>query len=110
MRYVRLKKRAAFGEVFKNGYTVGDRYMVLFVLRNRDTGLTRVGFTTQKAIGSAAKRNRERRRLRALYQLYSDKVSSDYDLIFLGKKRMMDAPWDELKRSMQGLLRRAGLF
>lgn len=108
MKYVRLKKRAEFGQVFKRGRTYGDRYLVLFVLHVDRAPGSRVGFTTQRSVGTAVKRNRVRRRLRALYSSYADSVTMCGDLIFLGKKSMLDAPWDQLQLSMKRVLRQAG--
>ncbi|MDA8204479.1 MAG: ribonuclease P protein component [Thermaerobacter sp.] len=108
MNYVRLKRRADFGQVFKRGRTYGDRYLVLFVLHPGPAPNTRVGFTTQRSVGTAVKRNRVRRRLRALYSAYADAVDGCGDLIFVGKKSMIDAPWDQLQRSIARVLRQAG--
>lgn len=108
MKHGRLKKRAEFGQVIKRGRTYGDRYLVLFVLPVRTAPHTRVGFATQRTVGSAVKRNRVRRRLRALYQLYEGSMKACGDVVFLGKRSMIDAPWDELQRSMGRALRQAG--
>jgi ribonuclease P protein component len=108
MKYVRLKKRAEFGQVFKRGRTFGDRYLVLFVLYPGRGPETRVGFTTQRTVGGAVQRNRVRRRLRALYSLYAESTVPCGDLIFLGKKRMLDARWTDLQQSMRRVLRQAG--
>lgn len=108
MESARLKKRAEFGQVFKRGRTYGDRYLVLFVLRTPTSNIRRVGFTAQRAVGSAVRRNRVRRRLKALYHFYEDSIFVSGDLIFLGKKSMIDAPWDELLQSTRRVLRKAG--
>jgi ribonuclease P protein component len=107
MTYVTLKKRAEFSRVFQLGRTYGDRYMVLFVLSSK-TGAVRVGFASKRSVGTAVRRNRVRRRLRSLFALYADKITPCGDLIFLGKKSMIEAPWEELTRSMAKILRQAG--
>ncbi|MCL5116813.1 MAG: ribonuclease P protein component [Firmicutes bacterium] len=108
MKYVRLKKRAEFGQVFKRGRTYGDRYLVLFVLYPGRGPSPRVGFATQRTAGTAVKRNRIRRRLRALYSLYAESVGDCGDLIFLGKKTILDASWSDLQQSMKRVLRQSG--
>ncbi|NMP20918.1 ribonuclease P protein component [Sulfobacillus harzensis] len=108
MQYQRLKKRAEFGQVFKRGRTYGDRYVVLFVLYPGRGPRPRVGFATQRTVGNAVRRNRVRRRLRALYSQYADDVKPCGDLIFLGKKSVLDARWTDLEQSMQRVLRQAG--
>lgn len=104
----RLKKRRDFGQVIKRGRTYGDRYLVLFVLNMPSAEVTRVGFATQRNIGSAVNRNRVKRRLRALFSPYVASVMFSGDLIFLGKKSMIDAPWIDLERSVRRVLRQAG--
>lgn len=108
MKYVRLKKRAEFGQVFKRGRTFGDRYLVLFVLSPGRGPRPRVGFATQRTVGNAVHRNRVRRRLRALYGPYADTVEPCGDLIFLGKKSVLDARWADLEKSMRRVLRQSG--
>ena len=104
----RLKRRADFSQVIKRGRTYGDRYLVLFVLSVPHGEVTRVGFATQRNVGSAVNRNRVKRRLRALYRPYAASVIFSGDLIFLGKKSMIDAPWVDLERSVRRVLRQAG--
>lgn len=108
MNYVRLKRRADFGQVFKRGKTYGDRYLVLFVLNSHGRVGTRVGFTSQRNLGSAVKRNRVRRRLRALYRQYAIGDGSCGDIVILGKRPVLDASWKELQQSMRRVLRQAG--
>ncbi|PSR27948.1 ribonuclease P protein component [Sulfobacillus thermosulfidooxidans DSM 9293] len=106
-QFQRLKRRADFGRVFRFGRTVGDRYMVLFILSN-DGVASRIGFTTQRSAGSAVKRNRIRRRLRALFSLFAENVTPCGDLIILGKKPVLTEDWDRLVHSLHKLLVRAG--
>lgn len=107
MRAVRLKKRAEFGRVFKLGQTVGDRNLVLFVLFSGHDSL-RVGFAVQRGLGTAVKRNRVRRRLRALYQLFEREITPCGDMVIFGKRQVLDAEWSDLVRSMRRLLKKAG--
>jgi len=60
----RLKQRADFLAT-ATGAKVPATAFVLQVLRRRDGGPVRVGFTVSKKIGTAVERNRVRRRLRA---------------------------------------------
>lgn len=109
MKYTRLKKRSDFGRVFKQGHTFGDRYLVLFVLEHQ-AEIKRVGFAAQRSAGSAVKRNRIRRRLRALYTRYADEVQLPGDLVVLGKRTVLDAEWTVLVQSMERVMRRAGFL
>lgn len=105
-RSLRLKKRAEFGRVFKQGHTFGDRYMVLFVLfTGKDE--TKIGVAAQRSTGSAVKRNRVRRRLRALVQSYEDRLVPCGHVVVLGKSAVVSAPWETLQRSFERLMVKA---
>ncbi|MHB1611792.1 MAG: ribonuclease P protein component [Sulfobacillus sp.] len=106
-RHLRLKKRAEFGRVFKEGHTFGDRYMVLFVLSMRDEQ-TRLGFAAQRSAGSAVKRNRIRRRLKALVQGFEGSITPCGHVVILGKTAVLTAPWGTLVLSMRRLMIKAG--
>ncbi len=106
-KYPRLKRRSDFGRVFKFGRTVGDRYIILFILSNK-SGNGRVGFTSQRSAGSAVKRNRIRRRMRALFSLFAENLNDCGDVILLGKKPVLTEDWPRLVQSMQRLLIKGG--
>ena len=106
-KFQRLKRRSDFGRVFKFGRTVGDRYIVLFILVN-GRGEGRIGFTSQRSAGSAVKRNRIRRRMRALFSLFAPDMKACGDMIVLGKKAVLSEDWDRLVQSMRRLLVKGG--
>ncbi|MCL4319516.1 MAG: ribonuclease P protein component [Firmicutes bacterium] len=89
------------------GRTVGDRNMVLFILSSGSVK-PRVGFTTQRSAGSAVKRNRIRRRIRALFSVFAEEITPCGDLILLGKKSVLTEDWNTLVRSLRKLLLRGG--
>lgn len=106
-RHLRLKKRAEFGRVFKQGHTFGDRYLVLFILSTGEEA-TRFGFAAQRSAGSAVKRNRIRRRLRALVDEFEGRIEPCGHVVLLGKTTVLTASWDNLVRSADRLLTKAG--
>jgi ribonuclease P protein component len=71
---------------------------------------TRVGYASARAAGSAVKRNRIRRRLRAVLADVTDRVRPGRRVVVLGKTGVLVAPWDELCRAVVSLLERAGLL
>lgn len=105
--FQRLKKRTEFGRVFKEGRTVGDRNLVLFILPG-DHFETRVGFTAQRKSGSAVKRNRIKRRLRALQANFEEELVPCGHIIWLGKAPVLKADWATLVKSGRRLLTKAG--
>lgn len=106
-RILRLKKRQQFSAVFQRGHSYGDRNLVLFVLSGSSEPY-HVGFAVQRKVGTAVKRNRVRRRLRALVDALTDEMRPVGDMIWLGKVPVLTISWPELMQSGRRVLKKAG--
>jgi len=73
------------------------------------TGVHKVGFTATKKLGNAVKRNRAKRRLRALFCEYSHSLK-DGTYIFVAKAGIFDAPFEKLSNDFNKILSRAKTF
>jgi ribonuclease P protein component len=69
----------------------------------------KVGFTATKKIGNAVKRNRSKRRLRALFTKFSPKLK-DGNYIFVAKQSTPDYPSHQLELDFKKVLYRAKSF
>jgi ribonuclease P protein component len=69
-------------------------------------GVRKVGFTATKKLGNAVKRNRAKRRLRALFREYSHSLK-DGTYIFVAKAAIFDAPFEKLSNDFNKILNRA---
>ncbi len=75
--------------------------MVLFFLPT--DGIKKVGFTATKKIGNAVKRNRAKRRLRALFLEFSS-LLKDGTYIFVAKQSINEVSYLLLKKEFQKIL------
>ena len=67
----------------------------------------RVGFTASRKVGNAVKRNRARRRLKALAaEMLTSGVNPGLDLVLIARPATVDRPFDELRRDLQQSLNR----
>ncbi len=103
-----LRKQADFDAVYKRGRSVGDKYVVIFYLKN---GLdhTRTGFLASKKVGNSVKRNRARRLMRESYRQIKDKIPQGYDIILIARNTITDRSFMEVDNSIVHALRRTGL-
>ena len=67
----------------------------------------RVGFTASRKVGNAVKRNRARRRLKALVrEMIASGANPGLDLVLIARTATVDRPFDELRRDLQQSLQR----
>ena len=92
----RLKQRADFLAA-ATGAKVPATAFVLQVLRRRDGGPVRVGFTVSKKIGTAVKRNRVRRRLREIVRRSGPTgMKPGHDYVLIGRRAALGLPFDRM--------------
>jgi ribonuclease P protein component len=67
----------------------------------------RVGFTASRKVGNAVKRNRARRRLKALAaEMIASGANPGFDLVLIARPATVDRPFDALRRDLQQGLQR----
>ncbi|MEK7682297.1 MAG: ribonuclease P protein component [Chloroflexota bacterium] len=103
-REQRLRKESEFEAVRKRGRGWSSDILVLRTLSN---GLphSRFGYVVSKRIGGAVVRNLVRRRIREAVRLTG--VAPGWDLVFIARVGVADAPYTRLAQTVRDLLRRA---
>ena len=76
---------------------------VRFVPNGRDHD--RYGISTGRRLGGAVQRNRVRRRLREILRRSPNQTGRGLDILIVVRGPAMDAPYDELRDSLERLLR-----
>lgn len=71
----------------------------------------RVGFTASKKVGNAVRRNRAKRRLRALADsVLRDRATIGHDYVMIARSATMDRPYPDLQNDLYFCLKRLGLL
>jgi ribonuclease P protein component len=71
------------------------------------TDSIRVGLTASRKVGNAVKRNRARRRLKALVaEMIAGGANPGLDLVLIARSATVDRPFDDLRRDLQQSLQR----
>lgn len=105
-----LRKKSDFNAIYKNGKSVGDRYVVLFYRKN-NLPYNRTGFLASKKVGNSVKRNRARRLMKESYRKLCTKLpAAGYDLIIIARHTISGKKCAEVEKSLASALRRTGVM
>ena len=95
-----LKKDSDFRKVYKHGKSFANRNLVMYILDNKSD-------STRNAIN----RNKIRRRIKESYRLNIDaNVKYGYDIVFIARVAIKEADYKDIEKSMNHLIRKAGLI
>ncbi|MBL0707976.1 MAG: ribonuclease P protein component [Sulfurimonas sp.] len=99
-----MKLNKEFQYIYRKGKNIHSSSVVLFHIQKELTH--KVGFTATKKIGNAVKRNRAKRRLRALFYKYSQKLK-DGTYIFVAKQAINEISHKQLENDFKKVLNRS---
>jgi ribonuclease P protein component len=112
----RLRKRAEFLKVAGARVKWATPGLILQARRRpveeapgADAGQVRVGFTVSRKVGNAVRRNRARRRLRAVVrEVLPACGQAGTDYVVIGRRATTERPFAELSEDLRAALRRLG--
>ena len=80
-----LKKNRDFQKVYRNGTSKGNRYLVMYVLKNQYMK-NRLGISVSKKVGNSVVRHRTTRLIRESYRLNQDNLKTGYDMVVIARQ------------------------
>ena len=104
-RACRLLRRAEYDAVYQSGRRRAGREFTVF-LRPNGLALSRFGWSIKKALGSAVRRNRIRRRLREVVRLHRQEIASGWDIVIHPRSSAATADFASLAEELLRLLPR----
>ncbi|MGG3841339.1 ribonuclease P protein component [Anoxybacillus kestanbolensis] len=106
----RIKKNDEFQEVFKQGTSVANRQFVIYVLDKPEQAYFRIGLSVSKKIGKAVVRNRVKRYVRQVFHEEWDRIQTGKDYVIIARVPVATMEYEEVKKSLLHVLRRANVF
>ncbi|MDD2217235.1 MAG: ribonuclease P protein component [Eubacteriales bacterium] len=105
-----LRKKSDFSTIYKKGKSVGERYVVLFYIKNNGRGFSKIAFLASKKVGKAVQRNRARRLMKESYRELSQQLSPEYDYIFIARSTINGKKFCDVRKSMRAVAKKAKVF
>ncbi len=104
-----LRNKTDFDKLYKQGKSVGDKYVVVFV-RPNGKEIVRTAFLASKKVGNSVERNRARRLMKESYRLSLADVLKGVDVVFIARNTIKDKKQKEVERSMNAALTKVGIL
>ncbi len=82
--YSHIRKNGDFQRVYKNGISLANRYLVMYILKNNSSE-NRLGISVSKKVGNSVVRHRITRLIRESYRLNSDLFECGYDIVIIAR-------------------------
>ena len=93
-----IKQNYEFRRLYSKGKSCANAYLVVYCRKNR-AGRSRIGYTVSNKVGHAVVRNRIRRRLREIYRLNEDMLTSGVDIVVVARVRAAHVPYRRLEQA-----------
>ncbi len=102
----RISGTRRHSQIHSEGASAANRLLVIRYLAN-ELDYSRFAFVVSKRVGNAVFRNLVKRRLREAVK--SCQLAAGWDAVFIARRGVQNATFDELSRATWNLLRRSGI-
>ena len=97
-----LKKNQDFQKVYRNGTSKGNRYLVMYVLKNQYMK-NRLGISVSKKVGNSVVRHRLTRLVRESYRLNEERFNRNLDIVVIARPAAKGRSYHEIESALMHL-------
>ena len=94
-----LKKNMDFQNVYKNGKSYANKYLVMYVLENH-SNRNRIGISVSKKVGNSVIRHRITRLIRESYRLQEDVFNSGLDIVIIARATARGKKYKDIESAL----------
>ena len=97
-----LKKNIDFQNVYRNGKSYANRFLVVYILENH-TEKNRLGMSVSKKVGNSVIRHHLTRLIRESYRLHEDMFDSGLDIVVIARATARNISYYEVESALMHL-------
>ena len=94
-----LKKNSDFRDVYKDGKSYANKYLVMYV-RENNSNINRLGISVSKKVGNSVVRHRITRLVRESYRLHENIFNSGLDIVVVARKSAASVNYKEIEGAL----------
>ena len=94
-----LKKNKDFQNVYNNGKSYANRFLVMYVLDNH-SGNNRIGISVSKKVGNSVIRHHVTRLIRESYRLQEDMFNSGLDIVIIARATAREKKYKDIESAL----------
>lgn len=79
-----LKKRTDFGLVYREGKSLANKYLVMYI-RENELNKNRLGISVSKKVGNSVVRHRLKRLIKESYRLQEERFRCGIDIVIIAR-------------------------
>lgn len=97
-----LKKNYDFQKVYTKGKSYANRYLVMYLLKNK-LEKNRIGISVSKKVGNSVVRHRMKRLIKESYRLNNGNFTQGYDIIVIARTTAKGKSYQEVESALNHL-------
>ena len=104
-----LKKNKDFQNVYHNGKSFANKYLVMYVLEN-NLSANRIGISVSKKVGNSVVRHRLTRLIREIYRLHEEMFNSGLDIVVIARVNAKSILYTDMESALLHLAKLHGIL
>ena len=104
-----LKKTYQFRLVYNRGKSSANKYLVLYIFKNR-TETNKIGISVSKKVGNSVVRSRITRLIRESYRLNEQNVKKGYDIVVIARNGAKGISYKQINSALLHLFKKNDIY
>lgn len=101
-KFPSIKSNNDFRKVYNKGKSIGNKYLVMYILENHIDS-NRIGISVSKKVGNSIVRHNRTRLLREIFRL--NEIKKSYDIVIVVRTNAKDIDYKTMEKSYLHLVK-----